>query len=864
MRGRRVAAAILGLAILLAPVRTAFAVDCYEEIDPYYWTFDVPSMIHVWSPADAVRVRTSVIDYMWGGRGFPDTTLPAQVQHLPCDGDPPPVRGPYPADLPATIPGLVLWTDASSVLVQNGRVVSWLDKSGHGNNAVQADVARQPRHAPVGIGGQPALSFDGIDDELNVGANASLDIANMTLFIVLRPASVDNVSRPVPLAKLPQDGAYHLMIDADNTPVARINVGYGPVSTQEMDPVGGAAELWTAAHDGRELRLFRNQWRSELAPAVEGRIGVTSGPLRIGNGDAAAQNAFKGWIAEVILYDRALSDSERRLVEDFLGWKFDIYQAWPRWIRNIGSTSVGCVDRLDVALDYGMHSYAYVLHPKAPVNRVMIYHQGHDDFLLSGGGRETMKYFLDRGFTVAAFWMPLHGETTKTAYDVPGHGTVTFYWHTPMRIMENERGSFIRFFLEPVFVGINHLQATLAPQDINMAGISGGGWTTHLIAALDTRVGLSFPTAGSLPLYLRQGPCPNGSDGDAEQVWSPLYNERASWPDLYALGGYGPSRRQVQVLNQYDSCCFWGVNYRTYEPHVAEAVAGLGFGEYGVYLDSSHHEHKISDPVLDQVIGPAVAAQQLPYRAQTDLTLTQSGSPDPVMQGDALTYELFVGNAGPSKAHGVTVIDTLPASASFVSATPSQGTCVGSGPVTCQLGAIGEGATATVAIVVIPTATGPAVNSAEVSYEFPDIRQESNASAEIASVGRPGDQDGDGVVDEADCAPLDGAAFGLPTEVAAVRFPTDAQTLAWDSAAPAAGYGTIHDLLRGDLRQLPVGSGAAETCVAGGLKDPAATDGVWPAPGEGAWYLVRGRNACGTGTYGWQSGGAARESSACP
>jgi hypothetical protein len=34
--------------------------------------------------------------------------------------------------------------------------------------------------------------------------------------------------------------------------------------------------------------------------------------------------------------------------------------------------------------------------------------------------------------------------------------------------------------------------------------------------------------------------------------------------------------------------------------------------------------------------------------------------------------------------------------------------------------------------------------------------------------------------------------------------------------------------------------------------------------GSGFWYLVRGRNACGTGTYGLESTGRERIVAACP
>jgi hypothetical protein len=37
-----------------------------------------------------------------------------------------------------------------------------------------------------------------------------------------------------------------------------------------------------------------------------------------------------------------------------------------------------------------------------------------------------------------------------------------------------------------------------------------------------------------------------------------------------------------------------------------------------------------------------------------------------------------------------------------------------------------------------------------------------------------------------------------------------------------------------------------------------------PASGRGFYYPARGRNACGSGTYGTQSNGAARTTNTCP
>ncbi len=98
-----------------------------------------------------------------------------------------------------------------------------------------------------------------------------------------------------------------------------------------------------------------------------------------------------------------------------------------------------------------------------------------------------------------------------------------------------------------------------------------------------------------------------------------------------------------------------------------------------------------------------------------NLTLTIIGSPDPVAVGSPLTYTITVRNAGPSSATGVTVTNPLPPGVSFVSATTDRGSCGGTGTITCPIGDLANGTSATVTIVVIPTASGTIRNMATVS-----------------------------------------------------------------------------------------------------------------------------------------------------
>jgi len=132
-------------------------------------------------------------------------------------------------------------------------------------------------------------------------------------------------------------------------------------------------------------------------------------------------------------------------------------------------------------------------------------------------------------------------------------------------------------------------------------------------------------------------------------------------------------------------------------------------------------------------------------------------------------------------------------------------------------------------------------------------------------VANPGqaDSDGDAWGDACDCAPADPGSFAVPPEVSALSLVGTGTDLSWGSLSAEAGAGTVYDVVRTDLDALPLGAGG-ETCVEPGSTDTSATDPTLPGSGSGFAYAVRGRNACGSGTYGFETGGSERITAACP
>jgi uncharacterized repeat protein (TIGR01451 family) len=100
----------------------------------------------------------------------------------------------------------------------------------------------------------------------------------------------------------------------------------------------------------------------------------------------------------------------------------------------------------------------------------------------------------------------------------------------------------------------------------------------------------------------------------------------------------------------------------------------------------------------------------------TDLSMNKTDTADPVTVGDNFAYVLTVKNEGANDAADVITTDTLPSQVSYVSATPSAGTCQKAGnKVTCDLGQVNAGASATATITVKATKNGTASDTASLT-----------------------------------------------------------------------------------------------------------------------------------------------------
>ncbi len=276
--------------------------------------------------------------------------------------------------------------------------------------------------------------------------------------------------------------------------------------------------------------------------------------------------------------------------------------------------------------------------------------------------------------------------------------------------------------------------ATPYPSTIHVAGLA--GTLTRLSVTLN---GVSHPYADDIDIMLVS---PAGrsvtlfSDAGGTNVLNNLtltFDDAASasLPDAGAIasGSYKPS------------------NYAPLaDPFPAPAPVGATGDRLSVFNSASPNGdwmlYVVDDNGLDS--GAIAGGWSLNVTtfgslgAVTDLAVQTVDAPDPAMPGENITYTTSVTNYGPALATRVFVTNSLPAGATVVSTSASQGTCtVANGKVVCDVGDLELGSGAVMIVVITPSGTGTAVSTTTLRLDQMDPNPGNNVVNTTTVVGTP-------------------------------------------------------------------------------------------------------------------------------
>ncbi|NQT15973.1 MAG: hypothetical protein HQ582_24675 [Planctomycetes bacterium] len=221
--------------------------------------------------------------------------------------------------------GLVLWLDAhdpDTLSPQSGGAISvWTDKSGQGNHAKQVQPGSQPQYLSDGFRGKPAIRFDG-DDFLNLGRPASLDFRPGDPFTILVAYRVSQKITGMFLAKgggAAADRAYQLYLSQGKIG----SITFGAMKEKSV-PVGAGIAVQVC--DGSRATVH---WGGE--PCFSFTVGdgpsacdVLVGARRDGADNTGVRYMLKGDVAEILVFNRALSEAEHNRLGCYLQKKHSL------------------------------------------------------------------------------------------------------------------------------------------------------------------------------------------------------------------------------------------------------------------------------------------------------------------------------------------------------------------------------------------------------------------------------------------------------------------------------------------------------------------------------------------------------------
>jgi PKD repeat protein len=199
---------------------------------------------------------------------------------------------------PSSLDGLVLWlkADALTGLADGDPVAAWPDASGAGHHATQPTASKRPLWRADAGNGRPALSFDA-DDGMATPADPPRDVTVLVVYASRAAASGHVVNGGFSFFLGPYVGRYRNYTGgyATGPPVEA-----GRWVLQALRQTGALAELH-----------FDGALTASTPKTAD------PGPLLLAR-QGSYGSALDGWLAEVVVYDRALTDAELDAVEGWL------------------------------------------------------------------------------------------------------------------------------------------------------------------------------------------------------------------------------------------------------------------------------------------------------------------------------------------------------------------------------------------------------------------------------------------------------------------------------------------------------------------------------------------------------------------
>jgi alpha-L-fucosidase len=243
------------------------------------------------------------------------TATPTQTPTPTPVGTATPSPTPY---VPTT--GLKLWLKADAGITKDasGFVSAWADQSGSGNNASQGNASYQPKWVDGVVNGKPVVRFDGSNDSIaSTGPTGTMN--TYSVLFVIKAAVLTNYDQNLGAGGGWGQFKWHTTSTG--------GVYTGTSGTSRISPTDGPGDGTVVANTWHRFSFVFNNGASKFYKNGTQLASKTLDLPVAWTGFALGQqdtNTINGDIAEMLVYNTALSDTDRQSAEQYLKNKYGI------------------------------------------------------------------------------------------------------------------------------------------------------------------------------------------------------------------------------------------------------------------------------------------------------------------------------------------------------------------------------------------------------------------------------------------------------------------------------------------------------------------------------------------------------------
>jgi len=237
---------------------------------------------------------------------------------------------------PTDISGLTLWLRADSNIVLNGNnVTQWNDCSTNNNNCTQTTISSQPIIINNEINGKPSIRFDGTNDFIKL--TNEINANDFSFFLIVKPTNAITITTASQVLFGSEFYTNDILVFGFGSSSPAINnetfsmLRYNSTVSPSVFGAGIIGNITNNYHilngnlSGTTESIILDGINKPLIVSSQGGLDastVYSLKKLKQIGSVAFQDYLKAEIAEIIIYDTILTNSERQNVENYLKYKY--------------------------------------------------------------------------------------------------------------------------------------------------------------------------------------------------------------------------------------------------------------------------------------------------------------------------------------------------------------------------------------------------------------------------------------------------------------------------------------------------------------------------------------------------------------